>query len=79
MRGHNICFHSGIRKIIFELSILPLKWSSGGTLGCNTVFMGVLLILGNLITIDPLKNTTTKNQIFNCCRIVLQNTCIVCR
>ena len=29
MRGHNICFHSEIRKIIFELSsILPLIWSS---------------------------------------------------
>ena len=29
MRGHNICFHPEIRKIIFELSsISPLIWSS---------------------------------------------------
>ena len=29
MRGHNICFHSEIRKIIFELSLIPLLiWSS---------------------------------------------------
>ena len=29
MRGHNICFHGEIRKIIFELSsIPPLIWSS---------------------------------------------------
>ena len=29
MRDHNICFHSEIGKIIFELSsVLPLIWSS---------------------------------------------------
>ena len=25
MRGHNICFYSEIRKIIFELSSVPVK------------------------------------------------------
>ena len=30
MRGHNICFHREIRKIVFQLSsIPPLIWSSG--------------------------------------------------
>ena len=30
MRGHNICFCREIRKIIFELSLIPtLIWSSG--------------------------------------------------
>ena len=34
MRGHNICFRSGIRKIIFELSsILLLIWSSVAYIG----------------------------------------------
>ena len=29
MRGHNICFHGEIRKIVFELSsVLPCIWSS---------------------------------------------------
>ena len=29
MRGHNICFHCEIRKIIFKLSLIPpLIWSS---------------------------------------------------
>ena len=29
MRGHNICFYSEIRKIIFELSSVPhLIWTS---------------------------------------------------
>ena len=28
MKGHNICFHEEIGKIIFELSILPVIWSS---------------------------------------------------
>ena len=39
MRGHNICFRSEIRKIIFELSsILPLNWSSVFSLGMLEVF-----------------------------------------
>ena len=34
MRGYNICFHSEIRKIIFELSsIHTLIWSSGNSAG----------------------------------------------
>ena len=28
MRGHKICFHREIRKIIFELSSIPSIWSS---------------------------------------------------
>ena len=30
MRGHNICFHREIRKIIFELSSIPIICSSEG-------------------------------------------------
>ena len=40
MRGHNICFHWEIRKIIFELSSMPpLVWSSVYTISFLQAFV----------------------------------------
>ena len=47
MRGHNICFHSEIRKNVFELSSVPsLIWSSISSLDKETLSKGVLTLKG---------------------------------
>ena len=49
MRGHNICFHLEIRKIIFELSLIPLLiWSSALHLYISVPFCLVWIVVNTV-------------------------------
>ena len=60
MRGHNICFHSEIRKIIFELSSIPPH--TGPPISSVTGLLRNRIMTHNIQIYLSLKKTGETNQ-----------------